>query len=299
MEGKNEKTILVTGATGKQGGAVARHLTNSGWHVRILTRDPNKPEAKTFREMGMDVIKADLNNKNSVLKAADGVYGIYSVQSLEQGVEVEARQGKMLADVAKNRGVKHFVYSSVGAANRSTKIPHFESKWLVEQHIGSLKIPATIFRPVWFMENFLIPQYRDSILKGKLTMPLKPDKTLEMIAVDNIGGFVAEAFENPDEFIGQAIDIAGDELTIPQVAKKLSKVVGHDVKFVEMPMQEMRKVSEEWAIMFQWFNDVGYKSDITKLRRMLPDLMDFEMWLQKVGREYFAGEKAAVGHASN
>jgi uncharacterized protein YbjT (DUF2867 family) len=299
MEGKNEKTILVTGATGKQGGAVARHLTNSGWHVRILTRDPNKPEAKTFREMGMDVIKADLDDKNSVLKAADGVYGIYSVQSLEQGVEVEARQGKMLADVAKNRGVKHFVYSSVGAANRSTKIPHFESKWLVEQHIGSLKIPATIFRPVWFMENFLIPQYRDSILKGKLTMPLKPDKTLEMIAVDNIGGFVAEAFENPDEFIGQAIDIAGDELTIPQVAKKLSKVVGHDVKFVEMPMQEMRKVSEEWAIMFQWFNDVGYKSDITKLRRMLPDLMDFEMWLQKVGGEHFAGKKAAVGHASN
>jgi uncharacterized protein YbjT (DUF2867 family) len=299
MEGKSEKTILVTGATGKQGGAVARHLNNGGWHVRILTRDPNKPEAKRCREMGMEVMKANLDDKNSVLKAADGVYGIYSVQSLEQGVEVEARQGKMLADVAKNRGVRHFVYSSVGAANRNTKIPHFESKWQVEQHIDSLKIPATIFRPVWFMDNFLMPQFRDSILKGTLSMPLKPDKTLEMIAVDNIGGFVAEAFEDPDEFIGQAIDIAGDELTIPQVAKKLSKVVGHDVKFVEMPMKEMKKASEEWAIMFQWFNDVGYKSDIPKLRRMLPDLMDFDAWLHKVGREHFAGEKVAVGHTSS
>jgi uncharacterized protein YbjT (DUF2867 family) len=294
MKGKSEKTILVTGATGKQGGAVAKHLTSEGWHVRILTRDPKKPAAKRCREMGMEVMLGDLNDKNSVLKAADGVYGIYSVQSLEQGVEVEARQGKTLADVAKNRGVRHFVYSSVGSANRNTKIPHFESKWQVEQHIGSLKIPATIFRPVWFMENFLMPQYRDSILKGTLSMPMKPKKTLQMIAVDNIGGFVAKAFETPDEFIGQAIDIAGDELTIPQVAQKLSDVIDHDVKFVEMPMREMRKASEEWAIMFQWFNDVGYKSDIPKLRQMLPDLMDFETWLQKVGRERFAKEQVAV-----
>ena len=125
-------------------------------------------------------------------------------------------------------------------------------------------------------------------------MPLKPNKTLQMIAVDNIGGFVARAFENPDEFIGQAIDIAGDELTIPQVARKLSDVSGHDVKFVEMPMNEMRKASEDWAIMFQWFNDVGYKSDISKLRQMLPDLMDFETWLQKIGREHFTKEQVTV-----
>jgi uncharacterized protein YbjT (DUF2867 family) len=299
MESKSEKTIMVTGATGKQGGAVARHLTDGGWHVRILTRDPNKPAAKRCHEMGMEIIKADLDDKNSVLKAADGVYGIYSVQSREQGFEVEVRQGKMLADIGKECRVKHFVYSSVSAANRNTKIPHFESKWQIEQYIDSLRIPVTIFRPVWFMDNFLMPQFLDSILKGVLSMPLKSDKMLEMIAVDNIGGFVAKAFENPDEFIGQAIDIAGDKLTMPQVTEKLSKVVGHDVKFVEMPMKEMKKASEEWAIMFQWFNDVGYKSDIPKLRRMLPDLMDFDAWLHKVGREHFAGEKVAVGHTSS
>jgi uncharacterized protein YbjT (DUF2867 family) len=277
MEGKSEKTILVTGATGKQGGAVARHLTSAGWHVRILTRDPKKPAAKRCRPMGMEVVQGNLNDKNSVLKAADGVYGIFSVQSREQGAEVEIRQGKLLADVGKECGIRHFVYNSVCAANCNTKIPHFESKWQIEQYISSRKIPVTIFRPVWFMENFLMPQFQDSILKGTLSMPLKPNKTLQMIAVDNIGGFVAKAFENPDEFIDQAIDIAGDELTMPQVTEKLSKVIGRGVKFVEMPMQEMKKASEDVAKMFQWFNDVGYKSDISKLRQTLPDLMNFEM----------------------
>jgi uncharacterized protein YbjT (DUF2867 family) len=297
MDNKSEKTILVTGATGKQGGAVARHLASSDWYVRILTRDANKPAAKRCGEMGMEVVQGDLNDKNSVLEAARGVYGIFSVQSLEQGIEVEVRQGRMLADIGKECKVKHFVYSSVGQANGNTGIPHFESKWKIEQYIHSLGLPVTIFRPVWFMENFGMPQFRDSILNGMLLMPLKPNKTLQMIAVDNIGGFVAEAFESPDKYIGQEIDIAGDELTMPQVTQKIGKAIDRDVKFIEMPMEEMKKASEEWAKMFQWFNDVGYKSDISKLRKMLPDLMDFETWLHKFGRQLFV-EEAAVGHIS-
>lgn len=296
MENKSEKTILVTGATGKQGGAVARHLVLRGWHVRILCRDPNK--AKCCAEMGMEVVQGNLDDKNSVLKAAGGIYGIFSVQSLEQGVEVEARQGKMLADVGKQCRVKHFVYNSVASANRNTGIPNFESKWQVEQHIRSLGLPATIIRPVWFMENFLMPQFRDSILKGTLSMPLKSNKTLQMVAVDNIGGFVATAFESPDKFIGQAIDIAGDEMTMPKVAQKLSKVIDRDVKFVETPMQEMRKASADWATMFQWFNDVGYNCDISKLHQILFDMMDFETWLHRFGWEHFVREEAVIGRAA-
>ena len=297
MENKSEKTILVTGATGKQGGAVARNLNSHGWHVRVITRNPNKPEAKRCSEMGMEVVKADLNNKNSVLKAAGGVYGIFSVQSLEAGLEVEVKQGKTLADVAKECKVKHFVYNSVGSANRDTGIPHFESKWQIEQYVRSQKLPSTIFRPVWFMDNWLGPQFREMILNGKLMMPMKPGKKLQMIAVDNIGGFIAAAFENPKKYIGQEIEIAGDELTMPQVAQKLSKVIDHDVQFVEMSIEDMRKQSEEWATMFQWFNDVGYKADISKLHQLLPELMDFEKWLHKFGWEHFVKEKAAVAHA--
>ena len=203
-----------------------------------------------------------------------------------------------MADVAKECRVKHFVYSSVGSANQNTGIPHFESKWQIEQYIRSLKLPATIFRPVWFMDNFLAPQFRDMILNGKLSMPLKPDKKLQMIAVDNIGGFVAAAFEHPKKFIGREIDIAGDDLNMLQVTQKLSKVIDRDVQYIEMPMEDMRKQSKEWATMFQWFNNVGYKSDISKLHQLLPDLMDFETWLHKFGWEHFVREHTAIGYKS-
>jgi uncharacterized protein YbjT (DUF2867 family) len=295
MQNKDKKTILVTGATGKQGGAVLRHLINHGWHVRVICRDPNKTTAQECAETGVEVLKGDLDDRNSVLRAAKGVYGIYSVQSLEKGPEVEFRQGKTLADVAKECGAQHFVYSSVGSANRNTGIPHFESKWQIEQHISSLKLPATILRPAWFMENFLTTQFRSSILEGTLSMPLKPNKTLQMIAVDNIGGFAAIAFENPDKYIGQAIDIAGDELTMPQVAQKLSRVIEREVRYLEMPMEQMKAISADWAAMFQWFNDYGYNSDISRLRRMLPDLIDFETWLHKFGWEHFVKEEVTAG----
>lgn len=298
MEHKSEKIILVTGATGKQGGAAARHLASRGWHVRILTRDPNKPEAKNLGKLGIEVFKGNIDDKNSVLKAAGGVYGIFSVQAIDRGLDTEIKQGKIMADVAKECRVKHFVYSSVGAANQNTGIPHFESKWQIEQYINSLDLPATIFRPVWFMENFLWPQFRNSILKGTLPMPLKPEKTLQMIAVDNIGGFVAEAFEYPQQFIGREIDIAGDELTMPQVSQMLSKVIDREVKYVEIPMKEVEKFSKDMATMYQWFNDAGFEIDISELHQILPDLMDFETWLHKFGWEHFVREKAAVGYAS-
>jgi len=294
MKNKDKKTILVTGATGKQGGAVARHLVNHGWHVRLLCRDPNKPAVEPFREMGVDIVRGNLDDCDSVLSAARGAYGIYSVQSLEQGTDVECRQGKLLAEVAKQCNTQHFVYSSVASAHRKTYIPHFESKWQVEEHIRSLNLPATIFRPVWFMDNFLMPQYRINILEGKLSMPLRPEKPLQMIAVDNIGAFVALAFEHPEQYICKAIDIAGDELTMPEVTEKIGKVIERRVRYVEMPIEQMRETSTDWAVMFEWFNDFGYNVDIAYLRQTLPELLDFETWLHKFGWEHFVREKAAA-----
>jgi uncharacterized protein YbjT (DUF2867 family) len=295
MQDKDKKTILVTGATGKQGGAVLRHLVNHGWHVRVICRDPNKSSAQACTDMGVEVVKGDLDDRNSVLRAAKGTYGIYSVQAIEKGPEVEFRQGKTLADVARECGVKHFVYSSVGGADRNTGVPYFDSKWQIEQHINSLKLPATIFRPVWFMDNFLIPQFRSSILEGSLSLPLRPDKKLQMIAVDNIGGFVALAFEKPEQYIGKTYEIAGDELTLPQITQKLSRVIEHNVRYVEMPLEQMRASNPGYAKMFEWFNEYGYNADISKLRQMLPELLDFEAWLHKFGWEHFVREEAAVG----
>lgn len=295
MQGKDKKTILVTGATGKQGGAALHHLVNHGWHVRALVRDPAKPAAQALAEMGVEICKGNLDDRNSVLAAAKDSYGIFSVQGLEEGVETEFRQGKLLADIGRQINVTHFVYSSVGGADRNTGIPYFESKWQIEQYIHSLNLPATILRPVFFMENFLSPQMRNSILEGTLSLPLRPEKTLQMIAVDNIGGFAAAAFEDPQKYIGQTLEIAGDELTMPLVARILKKVIDRDVRFIEMPMEQMSKANPGWATMFKWFNDYGYNGDISRLRRILPELLDFEMWLHKFGWEHFAREEAAAG----
>jgi len=208
---KIQGTILVTGATGKQGGAVARHLLSGGWQVRALTRDPLKPDAEALAKLGAEVVTGDLDQRNSIDQALAGAYGVFSVQNWEAGAAREIQQGKTLADAARAAGVKHFVYSSVGGAERNTGIPHFDSKWEIEQHVRALGLPTTILRPVFFMDNFNSPNFRPAILQGTLTLALRPARTLQIIAVDDIGGFAAQAFEKPGEYIGRAFELAGDE----------------------------------------------------------------------------------------
>lgn len=280
------KIILVTGATGNQGGAVAYSLLSSGWTVRALIRDPSKPAALVLAEKGVQVVKGDLDDRVSVDQALKGVYGVFSVQAfMEQGTAGEIRQGKTLADSAKAAGIEHFVYSSVAGAERNTDIPHFESKWEIEQHIRTLKLPATIFRPVFFMHNFNSPLFnlRQSILGGTLSLAIRPDKSLQMLASEDLGVFVTMAFEKPNDFIGKAIELAGDEMTMPQAAKVFSRVMGRPVRFVEMAIEQVRNFSEDLALMFQWFNEKGFQADIPALRALHPQLMTLETWLRKTG----------------
>lgn len=279
-----DKTILVTGATGKQGGAAARHLLEAGWPIRALTRDPSKPAAAALAGLGAEVVQGDLKDRASMTKAVSGAYGVYGVQdSWEHGTESEVEQGKLLADVAKAAGVEHFVYSSVGGAERGTGIPHFESKWEIEEYIRGLALRATILRPVFFMENLLSPDNHEAILGGTLSLSIHPDTPLQMIAVDDIGAFAAMAFDNPDEWVGKALEIAGDEMTMSQYAEHLTAAVGRPVAFKEFPpLEEMRSINEDWAIMCEWFIQHGYEADIAGLRRLYPPLKDFGAWLKGV-----------------
>lgn len=276
-----DRIILVTGATGKQGGAVARHLLRKGWSVRALTRSPEKEEAVTLLKNGAQIIKGDLEDTTSLQKALKSVYGVYSVQnSWEHGVAKEVQQGKVLAEEAKRAGVAHFVYSSVGSAHRATGIPHFESKWQIEQFIRSSGLRATIFRPVFFMDNLLMPDTLSAVGDGTLPMGTDPDTPLQMIAVDDIGAFVQLAFDNPDEFIGKEIDIAGDELTGPQTAGVLEQVLNKPIAYRQTPIEQIRSFSSDYAVMTEWFNTKGYEADIPALRKMHPALMTFEKWTE-------------------
>ena len=282
-----DKTVLVTGATGRQGGAVIRHMLPKGWKLRALTRNPDGHEAEALARRGIEVIGGDLEDPDSIARAAIGVYGIYSVQDFwAVGAKREVQQGKNVANAAKKADIRHCVYSSVGGAERNTKIPHWESKWEVENYIRQLGLPATVIRPVSFMETYYIDQVEIGILKGKLADPIRRNKPYQTIATDDIGAFVALAFERPSEFIGKALEIAGSELTNVEAAKVFSRVLGKPVKFQRIPLPVVRLLlGKEFHAMFRWFNEAGYQADIPGLRRAYPEihLHTLEEWLRMEG----------------
>ena len=212
------------------------------------------------------------------------MYGIFSVQQpWEQGVDLEIKEGKTIAEIAKKLNVKHFVYSSVGGADKNTGIPFFDSKWRIEEHIRKLGLNFTIIRPVYFMENFLAHYTYEAICNGKLSLAIRPEVPLQLIAVDDIGAFAAYAFDNPDQFIGKAIEIAGDELTCPQIAEAFSRAIGRHVVYEEMPLEKVRESSSDYAMMFDWLNLKGFTADIPTLRKILPDMETIESWMGKSG----------------
>src|SRR5262249_2776955 len=172
-----DRIVLVTGATGRQGGSVIRHMHPRAWKLRALTRDPDSPAAQELVYKGIEVVKGDLEKPETLEPATRGFYGIYSVQDFwAVGAKREVQQGKNLADAGKKAGVEHFVYSSVGGAERNSGIDHWESKWEIENHIRKLGLPATMLRPAAFMENYYLDQVEIGILKGRLMDPIRADK---------------------------------------------------------------------------------------------------------------------------
>jgi uncharacterized protein YbjT (DUF2867 family) len=274
-----KKTILVTGATGKQGGAAARALLAGGWPVRGLTRDASKPAAQALAQAGAQVVVGDMKDAASMAPALDGVYGVFSVQNTwEHGAASEVQQGKLLVDLAIDAGVQHFVYSSVAAADQQTNLPHFDSKWELEVYLQSTGLPCTVFRPVFFMDNLLSPDNLAAIQGGTLTVALHPDTRLQMVAVHDIGAFVALAFDHPDQWLGRTLELAGDDLTMTDYAARLTQATGHPVAFAEMDIEQLRAFSAEYAMMCEWFIAHGYTVDIAALRQEYPPLLDFATW---------------------
>jgi len=279
----NNQLIVVTGAAGNQGGAAARHLLSKGWKVRALTRDVNKPAAQALAAAGAEVFRADNDDRASLDAAFKGAYGVFSVQNYwlpNVGGEGEVRQGKTVADAAKTAGVQHFVYSSVGATHRGMGQAHFATKHEIEQHIQSLGLPYTILRPVGFMENAYYTQA--AISNGMyFGFGLRPDKKSQLIATDDIGAFAALVFARPQEFIGQTIELAGDELTESETAATLTQVIGRPVNV--MPTQP--QTDPEMRAMANFFNDVAYTADIAALRKIYPDMKTYAQWLRLTGWE--------------
>jgi uncharacterized protein YbjT (DUF2867 family) len=272
------KSILVTGATGKQGGAVTRRLIGLGHEVHALTRKPNSEAARNLAVEGAKIVVGDFDQPASLARAMKGVDAVFAMSTpYEAGNEREIKQGIALVDAAKTAGVNHFVYTSVASADRKTGIPHFDSKAAVERHVQASGVPYTIIAPVFFMENLLAPT---SIRDGNLTIAVPANRKLQMVAVENIGELGALVLDQRDRALGRRIELAGDELTPSQMAEVISRVTGRTVRFVETPLAALRAVSAELATMFEWFDRVGYSADIQRLRREFPEIEwgSFEAW---------------------
>ncbi|WP_394823921.1 NmrA/HSCARG family protein [Pendulispora albinea] len=282
---KRNRTILVLGATGQQGGATARELLARGFDVRALVRDPDKAEARALRDRGAALVRGDLEAPASLREAMRGAHGVFSVQAFSQtDASLEVRQGIHVADLAKETGIAHVVYSSVGGAERSTGIAHFDSKWRIEEHLRGLGVPLTVLRPVFFMENFASfngPALVDGSLV--LRMALRPETRLQVVAVRDIAVFAANAFEQPDFYLGRAIELAGDALTMTELASTFQRATGIPTRFESQPTAQLRAFSEELASMFEWFDAKGYAADIPALRGLYPGLTTLETWLRDTG----------------
>jgi uncharacterized protein YbjT (DUF2867 family) len=279
---KTGKIILVTGATGRQGGATARHLLTNGWRVRALTRDPQKPAAQALQQAGAEVIQGDYDDRASLDAAMHGVYGVFSVQASVD----EIRQGKQIADVARAASVQHFVYSSVQSAADLARVGGDANKWEIEQYIQALGLPATIVRPCLFMDDLLGSRY--GVPDGRFAIAFQPDVAIGLIASDDIGAFAALAFEHPDAYLGKTIEIAGDALTPRQIAAAIGRTIGRAIPYVQISIETVQQQNAQVARAFDFLNQVGYTTDIAELRKRHPGLMDFDTWLKQEGMAKFA-----------
>ncbi|TIS87388.1 NmrA/HSCARG family protein [Mesorhizobium sp.] len=268
-----KRSVLVAGATGQQGGAVARALLSRGHRVKALTRKLDSDAARALASAGADVVSGDLSDTASVVKAASDVDTMFLMgNSYEAGMEAETRQGIIAADAAKAAGIGHLVYSSVADADKKTGIPHFESKYLVEKHVTGLGVPYTISAPVAFMENIVAPWSIGALRQGTQAFAMPPKRVLQLVALADIGAFVAALVERREQVFGKRFDFAGDELSGEEQAKILSQAIGRPIAYQEIPIEAARQQNEDAALMFDWFDRVGYDADIPALHRDFPEV---------------------------
>jgi uncharacterized protein YbjT (DUF2867 family) len=280
------KTILITGGTGRQGGAVMQHLIKNNFNVKALTRTPESIAAIKLKAAGVEVVKGDMADISSLQQAMRGCEVVFSVQNyFEYGADKEILYGKNMADAALRSEVSHFIYSSVCNADSKTEVPHFETKNIIEQHIKKTGLPFTILRPVKFMENYYIPQVFRAILGGKLLDSIQAGKKHQVAALDDIGRFAADAVVNTHNYMNKTVDIAGDELSNEEIALIMSEVLGLKVKFSRLPLFIAKVVMErEMFLMFRWFNEKGFTANMIKTREEFPTVRTTSL------KEFLVGE---------
>ncbi|AUD00809.1 NmrA/HSCARG family protein [Spirosoma pollinicola] len=271
--------ILVTGATGNQGRAVTKSLLEQGeFTVRALVRNKASEKANALETLGAELVAGDYEDLASLENALQGVWGVFSMQDFAHGVDAEVNQGKTVADLAKKVGVRQFVYSSVGSANRHTGIPHFDSKYQIEAYIRAIGLPYTILRPVYFMYNYRNMQAM--IDDGLIALPLSPDTKLQQLSEADYGNMVATVFADSARFLGKELDLASVSISMTELAATLSEVLNKPVRYQQLSLDRFREqAGDEMSLMFSWFESVGYSANLAELETMFFPLSSVDAYL--------------------
>ena len=286
----NENVVLVTGGTGGQGGATVTHLLAAKKvRVRVLTRNLESPKAKSLAARGVEVVKGDFDDEASLRTALAGVSAAFSVQQWTEkgGTAAEELHGKRFADAVKASGSPHLVYSSAEGVERKSGLGHYESKRAIEQHIRDLKLPATILRPVGFMDAFGAPAMQRGMFLGMFRANLGLSHRVQFVATYDIGWFAARALEDPERYAGRVIPLAGDELSVGEILTTFKTVTGHKPWVAPIPAFLAKKMMpKEFLDMFTWIREKGFKANIAQVRQEYPQLLTFAGWVKKYTDEH-------------
>lgn len=280
------RIVLVTGATGKQGGATARHLLAAGWRVRALVREPNGERASALAEAGAELVAGDMTDRASLDSAAAGAYGVFSVQGLASMAEdfapTEVAMGVNVADAAAAAGVSHLVYASVGGVDRNPVPWHWKTKARIEAHIRGLGLPYTFLRPVMFMENHASRTPFGLVGEVALVRVASPGVRIQLIAVTDIGAFAALAFADPERYVGRSLELAGDEVTREQLVEAISRAIGRPVNVDPLTAETLAEYGiDQYRMQGPRFG--GWQADVPALRALHPGLLDVDGWLAAGG----------------
>ena len=278
-----DKVIAITGITGSQGGAAARHLLAAGWRLRGLTRKASGAVAVRLAAQGVDLIEGNMSDRRVLDRLVAGAYGVYGVTDFfHNGLAREVEQGKHLVDAAAAAGVAHYVFPSLALSDQKTGIPYFEAKVAIEDHLRASGLPATILRPALFMEDLVETKYAPPMWWGTVRRTVGADKRLYWIAVDDLGKIAARVFADPARYVGQALTLAGDWKSIGEAREIFRRVRGKAPLAIPAPLWLIRTVvNADLVPMWQWLGTNPIVADLAPAREVLPDIADMETWLRR------------------
>lgn len=283
MSADNRGTVAVCGATGRQGGAVARHLLDAGWHVRALTRKPEGANARRLAARGAEVVRADMADSRSLEAAFAGADGVFSVQNpMIAGLEGEVEQGRNVADAASAAGVRHVVYGSAGPpAAGETAVGSWDSKRAVEEHMREKGLPLTVLRPMAFMELMTDKGFYPAFSTWHLMPKLAGSATkLPWLAVDDVGAVAAKAFAEPERFVGRTLVLAGDVQSLDDCRALWQEVRGRRPRGLPMPVAVLERVAgADLTAMWRWLSTEPVPLDTAPTREIHPGALTVREWL--------------------